>query len=125
MNNALIGGMEEQEIVIVDYDPLWPEKFKKHAAMLSRALGSKALAERQVTSRKSLAAWTTLWISSYYAGAGNAVFPKARQNSSRFCKFFLDVWDPALAALQRRRNIAALHPSDDWRVILTRGSFRT
>jgi GrpB-like predicted nucleotidyltransferase (UPF0157 family) len=50
MNNVLSGGMEEQEIVIVDYDPLWPEKFKKHAAMLSRALGSKALSIEHVGS---------------------------------------------------------------------------
>ena len=42
MSDALIGGVEKREIVIADYDPLWPEKFQKHAAILSRALGATA-----------------------------------------------------------------------------------
>ena len=43
MSDVLIGGIEKREIVIVDYDPLWPEQFRKHEAVLSQALGSKAL----------------------------------------------------------------------------------
>src|SRR5262245_12017250 len=43
MSDVLIGGIEKRQIVIADYDPQWPEKFQKHAAILSRALGAKAL----------------------------------------------------------------------------------
>jgi GrpB-like predicted nucleotidyltransferase (UPF0157 family) len=50
MNDALIGGVEKREIAVVDYDALWPEKFHKHAAILSRALGAKALAIEHVGS---------------------------------------------------------------------------
>ena len=31
MSDVLIGGIEKREIVIVDYDPLWPERFQKHS----------------------------------------------------------------------------------------------
>ena len=50
MNEVLIGGVEKREIVIVDYNPLWPEKFQKHAEILSRALGTKALSIEHVGS---------------------------------------------------------------------------
>lgn len=50
MNEVLIGGIEKREIVVVDYDPCWPEKFQKHAEILSCALGSKALAIEHVGS---------------------------------------------------------------------------
>ena len=43
MSDVLIGGIEKREIVIVDYDPLWPEKFQRHAAIITRALGQEAL----------------------------------------------------------------------------------
>lgn len=43
MSEVLIGGIETREIVISDYNPLWPGQFHKHAAIISRALGSKAL----------------------------------------------------------------------------------
>jgi GrpB-like predicted nucleotidyltransferase (UPF0157 family) len=43
MSDILIGGIEKREIVIVEYDPLWPAKFQKHFAILSLALGQKAL----------------------------------------------------------------------------------
>jgi GrpB-like predicted nucleotidyltransferase (UPF0157 family) len=42
-NPELIGGIEKREVVIVDYNPLWPEKFQKHSAIIARALGPKAL----------------------------------------------------------------------------------
>jgi GrpB-like predicted nucleotidyltransferase (UPF0157 family) len=50
MDEVLIGGIEKREIVIVDYDPRWPEQFQKHAELLSRVLGSKALAIEHVGS---------------------------------------------------------------------------
>jgi GrpB-like predicted nucleotidyltransferase (UPF0157 family) len=43
MSEILIGGIEKREILIVDYDPRWLEKFHHHAAIISRALGPKAL----------------------------------------------------------------------------------
>jgi GrpB-like predicted nucleotidyltransferase (UPF0157 family) len=42
--------MEERQIVIVDYDRRWPEKFQQHAALLSQALGAKALAIEHIGS---------------------------------------------------------------------------
>jgi GrpB-like predicted nucleotidyltransferase (UPF0157 family) len=50
MNDVLIGGFEEREIVIAEYDPLWPEKFQKHAEIIRRALGTKALSVEHVGS---------------------------------------------------------------------------
>jgi GrpB-like predicted nucleotidyltransferase (UPF0157 family) len=50
MNDVLIGGIEKREIVIVHYDALWPEKFQKHAAIISRALGIEALSIEHVGS---------------------------------------------------------------------------
>lgn len=50
MNDVFIGGVEKREIVIADYDPRWPEKFQAHAAMISRALGPKALGIEHVGS---------------------------------------------------------------------------
>src|SRR5436190_1813719 len=50
MSDALIGGIEKREIVIVEYDPQWPGKFQEHAALLSRVLGSHALAIEHVGS---------------------------------------------------------------------------
>ena len=39
----LIGGIERRKIVVVDYDPLWPETFQKHAGIIAQTLGLKAL----------------------------------------------------------------------------------
>jgi len=50
MNEVLIGGIEKREIVIADYDPRWPRVFQKHAGILSRVLGSRALAIEHVGS---------------------------------------------------------------------------
>jgi GrpB-like predicted nucleotidyltransferase (UPF0157 family) len=44
MSEVLIGGNEKRPIVIVDYDPRWPERFQNHAAIIFQALGPKALA---------------------------------------------------------------------------------
>ncbi len=50
MSDVLIGGIEKGEIVIADYDPLWPEKFQQHARIISQALGAKALVIEHVGS---------------------------------------------------------------------------
>src|SRR5262249_17620992 len=42
--------MEKRQIVMVDYDPRWPEKFQKHAARVSQALGIRALAIEHIGS---------------------------------------------------------------------------
>jgi GrpB-like predicted nucleotidyltransferase (UPF0157 family) len=50
MSDVLIGGIEKREIVIVDYDPLWPAKFQTHAAIIFQALREKALVIEHVGS---------------------------------------------------------------------------
>jgi len=50
MDEVLIGGIEKRAITVVDYDPRWPGMFQKHAEILSRALGDKALAIEHVGS---------------------------------------------------------------------------
>jgi GrpB-like predicted nucleotidyltransferase (UPF0157 family) len=40
---GLIGGLEQRTIEIVNYDPLWPEKFQTHASAITTALGDTAL----------------------------------------------------------------------------------
>lgn len=50
MDGVLIGGVEKREIVVVDYDAGWPEMFQRHAEILSRALGGKALEIQHVGS---------------------------------------------------------------------------
>ena len=38
-----IGGVEKREILIVDYDPDWPAKFRLHAGAIAKALGDAAV----------------------------------------------------------------------------------
>lgn len=40
---GLIGGPEKRTIVIVDYDPQWPAKYREHAGRINQAVGSSAL----------------------------------------------------------------------------------
>jgi GrpB-like predicted nucleotidyltransferase (UPF0157 family) len=40
---VLIGGVEQCEIQIVDYDPDWPKQFETHACVIAGALGGSAL----------------------------------------------------------------------------------
>jgi GrpB-like predicted nucleotidyltransferase (UPF0157 family) len=47
---SLIGGREHREIVIVDYDPSWPERFERQRERLAGALGPLALAIEHVGS---------------------------------------------------------------------------
>ena len=50
MDEVLIGGIEKREIVVVDYDLLRSGMFQRHAEILSRTLGSKALVIEHVGS---------------------------------------------------------------------------
>jgi GrpB-like predicted nucleotidyltransferase (UPF0157 family) len=50
MDEVLLGGIEKREIIIVDYNPLWPDKFQKHAKIIQKALGGKALSIEHVGS---------------------------------------------------------------------------
>lgn len=50
MSDILIGGKEKRKIVIMDYNPLWPDKFHKHAALITQALGPKVLCIEHVGS---------------------------------------------------------------------------
>jgi GrpB-like predicted nucleotidyltransferase (UPF0157 family) len=40
---GLIGGAEKRTIDIVDYDPLWPEKFQAHASVIKATIDAAAL----------------------------------------------------------------------------------
>lgn len=40
---TLIGGPEKRDIVVVDYDPSWPGKYRLHADSIASALGDAAL----------------------------------------------------------------------------------
>jgi GrpB-like predicted nucleotidyltransferase (UPF0157 family) len=72
-NEVLIGGIENREIVIADYNPRWPDQFHKHAATISQALGSKALRIEHVgsTSVPGLAAKPIIDIDVLVADAGD------------------------------------------------------
>lgn len=50
MNDILTRGKEKREIVIADYNPTWPETFQKHASLITRALGRRALCIEHVGS---------------------------------------------------------------------------
>lgn len=50
MSETLIGGIENRAIIIADYDPSWPDKFQKHAALIKRTLGPRALGIEHVGS---------------------------------------------------------------------------
>ena len=50
MSEILIGGIEKRAIVIAEYDPSWADKFQIQAALIMRALGSKALGIEHVGS---------------------------------------------------------------------------
>ena len=73
MSDVLIGGVEKREIVIVDYDPLWSGKFQRHAAIISQALGRKALAIEHIgsTSVPGLAAKPIIDINVLVADSSN------------------------------------------------------
>ena len=39
----LVGGVEKRDIVLVDYDPSWPETFRVHESRIRQALGAIAV----------------------------------------------------------------------------------
>jgi GrpB-like predicted nucleotidyltransferase (UPF0157 family) len=50
LDSVLVGGREPRQIVIVDYDPEWPERFAAERDRISAALGPDALAVLHVGS---------------------------------------------------------------------------
>lgn len=43
LQTGLIGGIEQRDIKVVDYDPKWEKKFEKHAKIIIDAVGINAL----------------------------------------------------------------------------------
>jgi GrpB-like predicted nucleotidyltransferase (UPF0157 family) len=43
LEEVLVGGLERRAIVIADYDPDWPARFKAHRDRVQRALGTVAI----------------------------------------------------------------------------------
>ncbi len=58
LDKILIGGRERREIVIVDYDPAWPQRFEHERARIDAALGGTARGIHHIgsTSVRGLAA---------------------------------------------------------------------
>jgi GrpB-like predicted nucleotidyltransferase (UPF0157 family) len=50
IREATIGEVEAPAIVVVDYDPAWPERFRREAAKIRAALGEAALAIEHIGS---------------------------------------------------------------------------
>jgi GrpB-like predicted nucleotidyltransferase (UPF0157 family) len=50
LDGVLIGGRERREIVIVDHDPRWAERYEHERARVVAALGSRALAVEHIGS---------------------------------------------------------------------------
>ena len=47
---VIIGDLESPAIVVVDYDPAWPERFRREAAKIRAALGKATLAIEHIGS---------------------------------------------------------------------------
>src|SRR5262252_3418594 len=41
--SGLIGGSEKRTIIIMEYDPQWPARYKEHASRIRQAVGASAL----------------------------------------------------------------------------------
>lgn len=50
LDAVLIGGREEREIIVVDYDPAWPQRFELEQARIAEALGDRAHAIEHIGS---------------------------------------------------------------------------
>lgn len=50
LDQVLIGGREQRPVVIVDYDPSWPERFVEHGKRITAALGIPSEAVHHVGS---------------------------------------------------------------------------
>jgi GrpB-like predicted nucleotidyltransferase (UPF0157 family) len=43
LRGVIIGEVEPQAVVVADYDPAWPERFRREEAKIRKALGGAAL----------------------------------------------------------------------------------
>ncbi len=43
LETGLIGGVEKRDVVLCEYQPNWPELFRRHAEFIARAVGDAAL----------------------------------------------------------------------------------
>ncbi len=50
LREVIIGEIEPQTIVVVDYDPAWPERFRREEARIRAALGKAALSVEHIGS---------------------------------------------------------------------------
>ena len=50
LREVIIGDIEPQTIVVADYDPAWPERFRREEAKIRAALGEGALAVEHIGS---------------------------------------------------------------------------
>ena len=50
VREAIIGDVESPAIVVADYDPAWPERFRRESAKIRAALGEAALAIEHIGS---------------------------------------------------------------------------
>ena len=50
LREVIIGDIEPQTIVVADYDPAWPERFRREEAKIRAALGERALAVEHIGS---------------------------------------------------------------------------
>jgi GrpB-like predicted nucleotidyltransferase (UPF0157 family) len=50
LREVLIGGIEPRAIVIADYDPSWPQRFRREEAKIRTALGETAVAVEHIGS---------------------------------------------------------------------------
>ena len=50
LREVIIGEIEPQAIVVADYDPVWPERFRQEEARIRAALGRAALSIEHIGS---------------------------------------------------------------------------
>ena len=50
LDAVLVGGREQREVVVVDYDAGWPRRFEHERARIANALGDRALAIEHIGS---------------------------------------------------------------------------
>ena len=50
LREVIIGEIEPQSIVVVDYDPAWPERFRREEARIRSSLGEAALSVEHIGS---------------------------------------------------------------------------
>ena len=50
LREVIIGEIEPQNIVVVDYDPAWPERFRREEARICSSLGEAVLSVEHIGS---------------------------------------------------------------------------